>query len=452
MTVKSERVEMAQEEVKDDITNDEPTVSQDKLAELKARLAAKNKEKEAENPKSDRALKFGIIGLGQGGSSVAAEFFKAPNSYPTIVINTARQDLDLLDIPDTQKIFLEAGIEGAAKDQSVGRDVAEVYRDTIASSVKRQLSNCRAFIVCTSLGGGTGSGSLPVIIDILNETNKPVLVLVLLPMTSEDASIKSNSVRTLEGLSVMLQEGRVSNIIVVDNSKIEDIYSGASYMDFFDLANKAIVEPFCEINRLSALPSKTQAFDSAEFTRLVLEGKGCISYSKTSISHEEGEDEIKIAMAIEASIEANLLSNLDIKEAHIGALVVVASKKTWDNIPASHINYAASQFAAKCEGAVAVFKGYYIDESVADGTIDILSIFSGLSMPLQRLESLRSEANHMAEVAKQKEVDRNKSLGQAASSKEKHISKIDEVKAKIAKQNSGFGKFIANNTIDRRKK
>lgn len=449
MAAKSESVALKDEEIQDDLSMNEPAVNPDKLAELKARLAAKSKEK----PKSDRALRLGIIGLGQGGSSVAIEFFKSPNSYPTIVINTARQDLDLLDIPATQKIYLDAGVEGAAKDQSVGREVADVYRDTILNAVKKQLGDCQAYIVCSSLGGGTGSGSLPVVVDLLNETNKPILVLALLPMTSDDASIKSNSVNSIEKLSEMLQENRIANVICVDNAKIEDMYSSASFMDFFELANKAIVEPLCEINRLSATPSKNQAFDSAEFTRLMLEGRGCVSYSKISIEHGEDEDEFKIATAIEASLEANLLSNLDIKNAHIGALVVVASKETWSTIPAANINYAASQFASKCEGAVAVFKGYYVDDSVENGTLDLLSIFSGLPMPIKRLDDLRAESSHLANVAKQKNAERTNTLSQAGNSKEKSVNKIDEVKKRLERKNSGFGKFLAgNSTIDRRKK
>jgi cell division GTPase FtsZ len=451
MTAKSEKIEMTKEEIHDDISNAAPVVNQDKLAELKAKLAAKAKD--AEKPKADRALKLGIIGLGQGGSSVAVEFFKLPNAYPTIVVNTARQDLDLLDIPDTQKIFLDTGVSGCAKDQSVGKEVAEVYYDTIATAVKRQLGDCQAFIVCSSLGGGTGSGSLPVVIDILNATQKPVLVLALLPMTSDDASIKSNSVNSLEALSDMLKSGSIANVICVDNAKIEEMYSDVSYMKFFELANKAIVEPLCEINKLSAMPSKNQAFDGAEFTRLLLEGRGCVSYSKITMPFGEDENPLSIATAIEGSLEANLLSNLDIKNAHLASLVVVASEKTWETIPSTHINYASAQFTAKCEGAIAVFKGYYVDNTVEDGVINIFSIFSGLSMPHQRLDFLRVETAQMAEVTKVKEAERTKALDQASNQKEKHISKIDEVKAKIAKSQSGFGKFLANNnTIDRRKK
>ena len=448
MSAKSENVAVAMEEVQDDLQEVQP--NQDKLAELKARLAQKTKEKE--KPKSDRALRLGIIGLGQGGSSIAVEFFKSPNSYPTIVINTARQDLELLDIPSTQKIYLDAGVEGAAKDQSIGREVAEVYEETISTAVKKQLGDCQAFIVCTSLGGGTGSGSLPVVVDILNQIGKPVLVLALLPMTSDDASIKSNSVNSLEKLSEMLQEGKIANIICVDNAKIENMYSGASYMDFFELANKAIVEPICEINRLSATPSKNQAFDSAEFTRLLLEGKGCISYSKIAITHGENEDEFKLAMALDESLEQNLLSNLDIKDAHMGALVFVASRGTWSSIPAANINYASSRFSTRCEGAVAVFKGNYVSEDVEDGTVEALCIFSGLPLPMQRLELLRTEAGQMAEAAKKKGEEREKALGQAGSGKEKHLNKLEELSKKIEKQKSGFGKFLQQNQIDRRKK
>lgn len=453
MTVKSEKVDMNKEEINDDLTETEaPSVDTDKLAALKAKLASKAKE--AEKPKKDKSVNFGVIGIGAGGSNVAVKFFKEPHLYQTLVINTARQDLDLLDIPDTQKIFLDAGVEGAAKQQSVGKEIAEVYRDTIASAVKKQLNSCQMFIVATSTGGGTGSGAVSEVVDILNETGKPVLLLALLPMASEDASIKSNSVNSMEQFADMVKEGKVANIIYADNSKIEQIYSDVSYMDFFDKANVAITEPICEINRLSAMPAKTQAFDSAELIRLLLDGNGCISYAKIEIDYQENEDPIKIAGAIQNSLETSLLSTLDIETANLASMVIVGSKATWDKIPATNINYASSIFTDKVKGAVAVFKGYYVDDAMEDDVLKIYSIFSGLHMPEKRLQDLRDETAHLADIAKKKEVDKAKSLSFSSGSKEKHMSKIDEVKAKIAKSNSGFGKFLANNnnTIDRRKK
>lgn len=452
MSAKSEKVEMVKEEINYDLTTGEASVSavdQDKLAALKAKLAAK---KEAEKPKKDKSVNFGVIGLGAGGSNIATAFYQEPHLYQTLVINTARQDLDLLKIPETQKIFLDAGVEGAAKDQSVGKEVAEVYRETIASSIKKQMGNCQMFIVATSCGGGTGSGAVSVVVDILNETGKPVLLLALLPMASEDASIKSNSVHSMELFADMVKEGRIANVIYLDNSKLEQIYSDVSYMDFFDKANAAITEPLCEINRLSAMPAKTQAFDSAEFIKLLLDGNGCISYAKIEIDYEENEDPVKIAGAIQNSLETSLLSTLDISTANLAAMVIVGSNETWSKIPATNINYASSIFTDKVNGAVATFKGYYTDDSIPNGILRIYSIFSGLHMPEKRLQDLREETSHLAAIAKQKEVEKNKNLNLTAGSKEKHISKLDDLKAKINKGNSGFGKFLANNTIDRRKK
>lgn len=451
MSAKSEKVELAKEEIKDDLMDGQEVLSvdADKLAALKAKLAAK---KDPEKPKKNKSIEFGIIGLGAGGSAVASQFYKAPHSYQTLVINSARQDLDLINIPETQKIFLDAGVEGAAKQQSVGKEIAEVYREEIANKINKQLNSCQMFIVITSTGGGTGSGSVGVIVDILNEIGKPVLILGLLPMISEDASIKDNSVRTMEQFSEMVKEKKVANLIYVDNGKLEEVFADVSFMNFFETANSLITEPICEINRLSAMPSKTAAFDSAEFIRLLLDGSGCITYAKIDIDYKENEDPIKIAGAIQSSLDKSLLSTLDISTSNLAAMVIVGSNKTWYNIPATNINYASSIFTDRVNGALAVFKGYYVDDDMEDNTLTIYSIFSGLHMPEKRLEELRAEAGQFAEIARQKEVEKTKNLEATSAGKEKHLSKIEEVKAKIAKSNSGFGKFLSSNTIDRRKK
>jgi hypothetical protein len=201
------------------------------------------------------------------------------------------------------------------------------------------------------------------------------------------------------------------------------------------------------------MASKTQAIDNAELSRLLLEGKGCISYAKVVVDYDEDNaDETTLLAAIEGAMEANLLSNLDIKTANLGALYIVASEKTWELIPSANVNYATSSFIGKCTGALAIFRGSYIDQ-MEDGKVNIYAIFSGLNVPHQRLEELRGEVGASDIIAKQKEAERDKSLELSTSGKEKHISKLEEVKAKIAKSNSPFGKFLSQNTVvDRRKK
>jgi hypothetical protein len=43
-------------------------------------------------------------------------------------------------------------------------------------------------------------------------------------------------------LATFARTKKISNLIVVDNAKIESIYQGANQFDFFHLANKAIAE------------------------------------------------------------------------------------------------------------------------------------------------------------------------------------------------------------------
>src|SRR5271170_7623203 len=130
MTVQTNRSKLNEEVIVDDISKDEnkiveqPALDEDKLAKLRARLAAKTKEVEmstnrAALAKKEKGIVFGIVGSGQAGSRIAEAFYKL--GYDAVAINTAQQDLKFIDIPESNKLLLEHGLGGAAKDLEIGK-------------------------------------------------------------------------------------------------------------------------------------------------------------------------------------------------------------------------------------------------------------------------------------------------------------------------------------------
>jgi cell division GTPase FtsZ len=247
MATQSKIETLNQEEIVNDI--EKPQVDEDKLAALKARAAQKRAEEESKNKENfvppriveerQRSIRFGIIGSGQGGSRLSEQFFAL--GYPAVVINTAPQDLENIKIPEQQKLLLDFGLGGSAKDLSIGHDAADAYRDAINQLIQRHLSDVQMFIFCTSLGGGSGAGSVEVVVDILAQLGKPVVVLTVLPKASEDAQLKHNAWQTLSKLTKLFSDGKISNIITVDNAKIESLYSDVGPFNFFAVSNKEIV-------------------------------------------------------------------------------------------------------------------------------------------------------------------------------------------------------------------
>jgi cell division GTPase FtsZ len=455
MTTQVNRNRLQPEEIMDDMTNNEnqnaeqSALDEDKLAKLKARLAAKEKETAmASNPasKREKSINFGVVGSGQAGSRLAETFYKS--GYDAVAINTALQDLKFIELPESNKLLMEHGLGGAAKELEIGKQAAEKYREQIAELVSTQLADAQVLILTLSLGGGSGAGSCETMVDILSATGKPLVVITVLPMDSEDAQTKSNALQTLSKLAKLTQSKKVHNLIVVDNAKIEAIYHNVSQIDFFSVANKAIVGPIDAFNTLSSMDSPVKPLDPTEFGKLFIDGGGLTAYGTIKVVNYKEED--AIAIAVIDNLNSNLLaSGFDLKQTKYGGVIITANSRVWKDIPAAHMNYALTLINEQCGDPDTVMKGIYVNDNIAEDCVIIYSMFSGLSLPDSRVAQLKKEVEVFRSSTKEKNIKRNLSLELDNGNQE--ISKVQEIKNKIAQKTSAFGKLTGSTVIDRRK-
>ena len=149
------------EEMVDDISKEkvqalENAVDAAKLAALKAKSEAKQQESKMAAKivsTKERSLVLGVLGSGQAGSRIAEAFYKL--GYSSAVVNTAMQDLKYIDIPDSNKLLLEYGLGGAAKEIEIGKAAAESHRGEILQLINDKLGTAQVHVLCLSLGGGS---------------------------------------------------------------------------------------------------------------------------------------------------------------------------------------------------------------------------------------------------------------------------------------------------------
>lgn len=458
MSTESKIEVLQKEEIVNDI-NDKPQVDEEKLAKLKARAQQKRAEEEAAQtaPQEEvmppriveerkKSLRFGVIGSGQAGARLSEQFTLF--GYPAVVMNTAPQDLEDIKIPEQNKLLLDFGLGGAGKDLSIGYDAADAYRAAINQLVQTKLSDAQVFIFCTSLGGGSGAGSVEVIVDILSQIGKPVVVLTVLPKASEDAQLKHNAWQTLHKLTKMFNEGKIDNIITVDNAKIESLYSDVGPFNFFKVSNKAIVQPIDVFNTMSRRKDEgLKVLDSTEFGKLFIDGKGFTVYGEMSVDNYE--DEMAIATAIVESLKGNLLaSGFDIRQARYAGFMLVAPESVWNKIPSSSLDFAQHMINDACDSPLAVFHGVYREETGED-CIKVYSMFSGLGLPEERIDQLKAEAQAKMANAQRKDEDRKMTMKVDVG--EETMNKVDEIKKKIQQKASSFNKLHGGAIQDRRK-
>lgn len=441
------------EKIVDDISETEVKVEEkvdlNKLAALKAQSQAKQQESKMAAKivsKKERSIALGVVGSGQAGSRIAEAFYQL--GYDAVAINTAIQDLKYINIPDANKLLMEYGLGGAAKEIEIGHAAASSHRGEILQMINEKLSNSQVNLLCLSLGGGSGAGSCETLVDVMSSLGKPLVVITVLPMDNEDAQTKANALETLSKLAKMTQSKKVNNLIVVDNAKIEVIYNNVGQMDFYGVANKAIVEPIDIFNTLSSMPSSVKGLDPMEFSKMFLDGEGLSVYGELSVA--DYLEDTAIAEAVVNNLNGNLLAGgFDLKQSRYVGVIIAANKEVWSKIPSSSITYAMAMINDQCGNPKGVFKGIYTVES-SDPVVKVYSMFSGLSLPEARVEQLKKEVKDFSQKVKAKDENRSLSL-KLDTGTEENVSAAQKVKDKMAAKSSAFGKLVSG-VVDRRNK
>ncbi len=132
---------------------------------------------------TDRNIAIKLVGVGGAGSN-AVDRLKMENleRLQMAVINTDYQALSSSPVQD--KVLIGMGVTrglGAGGDPDLGREAAEADREKIAAVVK----DCDLVFLVTGMGGGTGSGSSPVVAEIAAETGALVIAFVTMPFSFE---------------------------------------------------------------------------------------------------------------------------------------------------------------------------------------------------------------------------------------------------------------------------
>jgi cell division GTPase FtsZ len=395
----------------------------------------------------DRSIKIGVVGVGQAGSRLAEVFYKY--GYSVGVLNTALQDLKFIHVPERKKLFLEYGLGGAGKDLAIGEGAINEHRDTIVKFLETEVvaDNDMLFLAISG-GGGTGSGSVEPLLNVLKGFDRPVGVIYVLPMNTDDAVAKKNSLTTLARLAKMASTDVINTLVVVDNSKIETIYGGLSQTEFWKTANEAIVTPFHLFNSLTSQASEFTSLDPTDFGRIISYGD-CSLYGMIEVDNYL--DETALAEAVMKGLDAGMLaSGFDLKQAKVGGVLVIGSKEVLEKIPANNINYMFHMISEQTDNA-SVYRGIYA--MAGADSVKVYAWFAGLGLPVDRINALKQES--VLQAAKQEEKEKNRVGAMTLDVGEKTTTAAQEIHQKIKAKNSAFGKLTGNargGIVDKRKK
>lgn len=418
--------------------------------ELKAKMIkqgenmqVKNVEEVLANQKF-KALKLGIVGIGQGGGKVASEFHQF--NYKVIAINTALQDLALLNLPDNQKFHIDWGLgSGAGKDLNYGETIFSENIDKVKLFLEQHLgpnlNSVDQLVLCVSLGGGTGTSSIVPFLNLCQEMGVIVNVICTLPQSHETCVTKSNSLHGLDSLTTLSQTGVINSLILIDNSRIEELYEGITFANLFKVANFDVVNIFNHLNTLSSLPSSYSSIDPTDYLKIVSSGNFSV-YGKVTIplTVENGqviiEDEDLASALMQNTQQSLFAEGFDFSEAIRVGVYVCGAEKYLNQIPATVFSHAFTSLAEMFNSAD-IFKGVYFADT--DEQLDIYLLASGLGLPKARVGELKEQAQSGMATFEKKEAQKANNM-----SVFNQTSKKEETNYKNQKnKNSVFNKMVA---------
>ena len=218
-------------------------------------------------------MKLVVIGTGQGGSNIADEFvamgqwvwrnrrlrlFTGRDQDPiyqgVFAVNLGAGDLyGLQYIPQTDdhSILLGATDEfrgrGAGKVNADGAEQARRNSKKITSALRDHgdVYSADAILVIATTAGGTGSGSVGVIVDLLKEElKKPVYAMLVLPFENQYDEPDS-VINTATCLKKVLDNSKADAVFLVDNQKF--VRKNESVAFNFSIINRRIADSFMDI-------------------------------------------------------------------------------------------------------------------------------------------------------------------------------------------------------------
>ncbi|MFC1958849.1 tubulin/FtsZ family protein [Chloroflexota bacterium] len=205
-------------------------------------------------------MKLMVIGLGQCGGRIADEFAKLNKKARSqrgieiitgaFAVNTDAADLSGLTTirRDFQHRILiggrKTGGHGVGKINELGAEIAKDDADKVIDAIRttKRFYETDAFLLIASAGGGTGSGSLPVITQHVKEryTDKPVYSAVVLPFEHEEQTEE----RTIYNAATCLKStySVADAVFLIDNQRY--IRKDSSLSNNLTKINALIAEPF----------------------------------------------------------------------------------------------------------------------------------------------------------------------------------------------------------------
>jgi cell division GTPase FtsZ len=330
------------------------------------------------NPEANKNML--IIGAGEAGGRIACEF--SLQGFPNVIaINTAKADLDGLELSDDNKFLIPVTKgAGAGKDPNVVRNAIDSFYEDVLKFIRSKAAGAEYVLVCIGGGGGTGGGLGIVMAQIVSEIGLPVGVIYTIPRSNEGTLVFVNALDNLKEIHQNAQDAAISPMIVVDNNKLVKEFNPTA-SNFWGPLNSAIVRVVRKFNEYSVQPSKfISALDRQDLKRLLSTGGVC-AIGELEISAEYSEEQLMTQIA-----EHFFMDGFDLSTSTACGVIVTGTSATLGTSSSAKCIETIFDKISQLLGGGMFFKGVYEDGDTK--FLKIYVIFNGLALPSEQIDEM----------------------------------------------------------------
>jgi len=311
--------------------------------------------------------KIRVVGCGGGGCNTINRMTEVGIlGAETIAVNTDAQDL--LKVKADRKILIGKKLTrglGAGSDPSVGEASAQESIEDLADILS---DSDLVFITC-GMGGGTGTGSAPVVAELVKDRKALTIGVVTLPFSVEGKKRIENA---MHGLANLRQNA--DTVIVIPNDKILEIAPDLPINAAFKVADEVLTNAVKGITEMITKPGLIN-LDFADL-RTILERGGAAMIGLGESSSEGANSDSRALEAVENALTSPLL-DVDITNAGRALINVVGGS----DMTLREAEMIVEAVSAKISSNAHIIWGAMIDDSIPKNHIQAMVVIAGGRFP-----------------------------------------------------------------------
>ncbi len=304
-----------------------------------------------------------VLGLGGGGSNAVTRMIELGMSGVEFI--AANTDLQVLRTnPAPKKILLGPHVTrglGAGGDPRLGRAAAEESSREIAAA----LTGADMVFLTAGMGGGTGTGAIPVAAEIASKLGAVTIAIVTMPFSFEMGRRQKNAT---DGIGKL--QTKTDTLISIPNDRLLNAANRDLPLELaFRLADDVLRQAVQGISELITEPGLINV-DFAHVRRLMKLGGGALM----TIGYGQGIE--KANQAIEQALHHPLLEEIELGQ----AAGIIANFTGGEDLTLFEVQAALTQLQEQASANTEIVLGVINDDRLED-RVQVTLIITGLGAP-----------------------------------------------------------------------